>query len=154
MTEVHVLENPLTLCSDTRLADRKSGLDLLPPSLTQNNKISATFQDQIFRDLKRSPTIDTGVDALAKVREDLGEAQRSKGQMQLQMQNLTEETQRLRMQSKLDRKRISELTVERTNLVTRMSDRDEELKGKAKLLEVSLHVLFCYILILQVFNTS
>ena len=117
-----------------------------------HNKSSAIFQDQLSHDSKKPQTNDTGLDALAKVREDLGEAQRSKGQMQLQMQNLTEETQRLRTQSKLDRRRISELTMERTNLVTRMRDRDEELNGKAKLLEVCLFMIY-EPLALQVFTT-
>ncbi len=85
---------------------------------------------------------DTGAsDFLAKVREDLGEAQRSKGTMQAQLHSLTEETQTLREQSKVDRKRIGELALEKTNLATRMKDLNEELKGKAKLLEVGPLVL-------------
>lgn len=76
------------------------------------------------------------VDVLAKVREDLGEAQRSKGVMQAQLQNLNEEVVELRAQSQVDKKRISELGVDKTNLVKRMRDLDEELKGKTKLLEV------------------
>lgn len=73
---------------------------------------------------------------LAKVREDLGEAQRSKGAMQAQLQSLSEEVAELRAQSQVDKKRIGELGVGKTNLVKRMRDLDEELKGKAKLLEV------------------
>lgn len=76
------------------------------------------------------------LDVLAKVREDLGEAQRSKGVMQAQLQSLNEEVAELRAQSQVDKKRIKELGVEKTNLVKRMRDLDEELKGKAKLLEV------------------
>lgn len=76
------------------------------------------------------------LDVLAKVREDLGEAQRSKGAMQAQLQSLNEEVAELRAQSQVDKRRIRELGVEKTNLVKRMRDLDEELKGKAKLLEV------------------
>lgn len=76
------------------------------------------------------------LDVLAKVREDLGEAQRSKGAMQAQLQSLNGEVAELRAQSQVDKKRIRELGVEKTNLVKRMRDLDEELKGKAKLLEV------------------
>lgn len=76
------------------------------------------------------------IDVLAKVREDLGEAQRSKGAMQAQLQSLNEEVAELRAQSQIDKRRIRELGVEKTNLVKRMRDLDEELKGKAKLLEV------------------
>lgn len=76
------------------------------------------------------------LDVLAKVREDLGEAQRSKGAMQAQLQSLNEEGAELRTQSQVDKKRIENLGVEKTNLVKRMRDLDEELKGKTKLLEV------------------
>lgn len=81
-------------------------------------------------------------DALIRVQEDLSEAQRSRGAIQLQLQKLTDETKRLRLRSKTDSKRISELVSERTHLATRMRDRDEELRGKAKLLEVSPHPNF------------
>ena len=76
------------------------------------------------------------LDVLAKVREDLGEAQRSKGAMQAQLQSLKEEVAELRTRSQVDKKRIEDLGVEKTNLVKRMRDLDEELKGKTKLLEV------------------
>lgn len=66
----------------------------------------------------------------------MSEAQRSRGAMQLRLQSLTEEMKKLRVRSKVDSKRIGELVSERTHLATRMRDRDEELRGKAKLLEV------------------
>lgn len=83
------------------------------------------------------------LDVLAKVREDLGEAQRSKGAMQAQLQSLNEEVAELRAQSQVDKRRIRELGVEKTNLVKRMRDLDEELKGKAKLLEACFLPLNC-----------
>lgn len=88
------------------------------------------------------------LDVLAKVREDLGEAQRSKGAMQAQLQSLNEEVAELRAQSQVDKRRIKELGVEKTNLVKRMRDLDEELKGKAKLLEV------CFACVLKLFSST
>lgn len=123
------------------MADRASSLGLAHSeegSGLGRSKSSVALQDESARDSKKPPPNDAGLDALAKIRKDLSEAQRSKGAMELEIQGLAEETQRLRVQSKLDRKRLSELALERTNLATRMRDRDEELKGKAKLLEVSL----------------
>lgn len=122
------------------MADRAFG-----PGLTNSteglglrrSKSPVALQDESARDSKKSSTNDTGLDTLANIRRDLSEAQRSKGAMEVEIQGLSEETHKLRIQSKLDRKRISELASERTNLATRMRDRDEELKGKAKLLEVS-----------------
>lgn len=125
------------------MADRASGLGL--PHSTEGlglerAKSSVALQDKGTGGSKKPSPNDAGLDALAKIRNDLSEAQRSKGAMELEIQGFAEETQRLRVQSKLDRKRISELSLEKTNLAMRMRDRDEELKGKAKLLEVSLYV--------------
>lgn len=75
-------------------------------------------------------------DVLAKTRIDLSEAQRSRGIIQTRLQETTNELQQLRLQSASDRKRLDELTSEKTTLAIRIKDRDEELKGKAKLLEV------------------
>ncbi|KAF6231816.1 hypothetical protein HO173_009899 [Letharia columbiana] len=79
-----------------------------------------------------SPT--TG-ETITKVRQDLSEAQRSRGLMEAKLQSVTEELQKLRIQSSLDSKRIGELSKEKAMLTTGMRDRDEELRGKAKLLE-------------------
>ena len=126
------------------MADRASGVGLAHSTerlgLGQT-KSSIALQDESARGSKKTSPKDAGIDALSKIRKDLSEAQRSKGAMELEIQSLAEENQKLRVQSKLDRKRISELALERTNLATRMKDRDEELKGKAKLLEVSLYFL-------------
>ena len=48
---------------------------------------------------------------------------------------MTEELRKLRIQSSLDTKAIQELGKEKDMLVRRVKDRDEEIKGKAKLLE-------------------
>lgn len=70
------------------------------------------------------------------MRQDLSEAQRSRGLTEAKLQSVTEELQKLRIQSSLDSKRIGELSKEKVMLTTGMRDRDEELRGKAKLLEV------------------
>ena len=106
----------------------------------RRKKSSAALHDESTRSSKKPLPNDTALDALAKIQKDFSEAQRSKEAMELKLQGLAEETQRLRVQSKLDRLRINELALERTNLTMRMRDRDEELKGKAKLLEVSLYL--------------
>lgn len=79
--------------------------------------------------------------ALSKLRGNLSEAQHSRSMMQLRLQSLTEENKTLRGQSAFDSKQISELTSERIHLATKVKDRDEELKGKARLLEVSANDL-------------
>lgn len=128
--------------TDTRLADRAATLTTDPsnqPSKPPPESPVPASGEHVSSTGRQPSTVDR--DALIKVQEDLSEAQRSRGAIQLQLQNLTDETKRLRLRSKADTKRIGELVSERTHLATRMRDRDEELRGKAKLLEVSLH--FC-----------
>jgi hypothetical protein len=47
------------------------------------------------------------------------------------------ELDKLKKRSNLDGKRVADLLAERTHLQLRLKDRDEELRGKAKLLDVS-----------------
>ena len=58
--------------------------------------------------------------------------------MEARLQSITEDTQKLKLQSSVDKKQIRELAKEKAALATGLRDRNEELKGKAKLLEVSL----------------
>ena len=83
-------------------------------------------------------------DAIAKVRQDLSEAQRSRGLMETKLQSVIEDLQKLKIQSSLDSKRIGELSKEKATLTTGMRDRDEELRGKAKLLEVRVNAPYFY----------
>ena len=64
--------------------------------------------------------------------------------METRLQSATEELQKLKIQSSLDKKRIGELSKEKATLTTGMRDRDEELRGKAKLLEVRVIALRSY----------
>ena len=133
--------------SDTKLADRTTALDRTMSSslgqvsdaepqlkLNQNNG-AAKLHSPVPRDLD--------LEAISKIRQDLSEAQRSKGEMQARLQILTVELQKLKMQSKVNAKCSDELTAERAMLVSRIRDRDEELRGKAKLLVVSFLLLIC-----------
>ena len=70
-----------------------------------------------------------------QIRQDLAEAQRSRGVLEGRLHSVTEELQKLRIQASLDTKGIQELRMEKDMLVRRVKDRDEEIKGKAKLLE-------------------
>ncbi len=56
--------------------------------------------------------------------------------MQSRLDSLSEDLQKFKLQTQLNSKRIRELNAEKNLLTIRMRDQDEELKGKAKLLEV------------------
>lgn len=123
------------------MADRAAGLaspesELAPLAHNESSDGKKATRESKSKASRSKDVGTTSPDVLAKVREDLGEAQRSKGAMQVQLQSLSEEVAELRAQSQVDKKRIGELGVGKTNLVKRMRDLDEELKGKAKLLEV------------------
>ncbi|GIJ99882.1 autophagy protein 16, interacts with Atg12p-Atg5p [Aspergillus viridinutans] len=74
-------------------------------------------------------------DILAATRADLSEAQRARSELQARLTELSTELEKLRKRSTQDGRRIHTLESEVTHLQMRVKDRDEELKGKAKLLE-------------------
>lgn len=63
--------------------------------------------------------------------------------MENRLHIVAEELRELKIQSSLDSKRIGELTKDKVALTTGMRDRDEELRGKAKLLEVGFGNVLC-----------
>ncbi|KAI4166930.1 MAG: hypothetical protein LQ343_007633 [Gyalolechia ehrenbergii] len=119
----------------TRLADRIAGIEtraiLSNDNVVKSDPISAKLIPAQY-----PAQTSSGEDTLVKTRKDLSEAQRSRGIMQARLQNATNDLQQLRLQSATDRKRLGELNTEKATLAIRIKDRDEELKGKAKLLEV------------------
>ncbi|MCJ1224268.1 hypothetical protein MMC12_000912 [Toensbergia leucococca] len=84
-------------------------------------------------------------ETLTQLRLDLAEAQRGKSELAADLKSLNDELQKLKLKSKSDVKRVNELASEKAGLIIRMKDRDEELKGKAKLLEVGLRALDNYL---------
>lgn len=127
--------------TDTRLADRTATLhNLLPPGddLKAPCNVGSPAEPEEHRNRQdtRPPNSLVSGDALAKVRHDLAEAQRSRASMEARLHIITTEGAKLKTQASLDNRRIAELLKEKSTLITRTRDRDEELRGKAKLLEV------------------
>ncbi|KAJ6036957.1 Autophagy-related protein 16 [Penicillium herquei] len=77
-----------------------------------------------------SPTV-----LLNTTRADLAEAQRSRSELQEKLNQVITEVEKLRKRNTKDGRRINALESERLQLYSRLKDRDEELRGKAKLLE-------------------
>jgi hypothetical protein len=61
---------------------------------------------------------------------------RARGQLQAKFRAAEDELRKLRSQSKVDAKRISDLTAERNALLGRLKDRNEELVEKKKMNDV------------------
>ncbi|KAI4284570.1 MAG: hypothetical protein L6R35_004879, partial [Caloplaca aegaea] len=77
-------------------------------------------------------------EALVKARTDLSEAQRSRGIIEFRLRTVLNEVQHLKLESATARMQLNELTSDKAALALKLKDRDEELKGKAKLLEVGV----------------
>lgn len=71
----------------------------------------------------------------AQIRQDLAKAQQERSELQTRLDVATKELEALRSKSKADGKKLAQLTAHVSQLTIKLRDRDEELKGKAKLLE-------------------
>ncbi|KAL9612511.1 MAG: hypothetical protein Q9167_002896 [Letrouitia subvulpina] len=110
----------------TRLADRTAAADKKAVPQSNNN---STDTANIALQAKGAN------ESIIKIREDLAEAQRSREILQSHLQKVSDELQKLKIQTALDNKRIADLTSERASLTIKIRDRDEELRAKSKLLE-------------------
>ena len=81
-----------------------------------------------------APTTGTESALLARLRVDLAEALRAKGDFQRRLNVVEEELVRLRTKTTADNKTIQTLTAERKTLTIKLRDREEELRAKSKML--------------------
>lgn len=136
------------IASDAKLADRTATLQAARSAentgLREEPKSSPNLKERKTGRVKAVPGSPITGDAIIKVRQDLSEAQRGRGLMETRLQSVTEDLQKLKIQTSLDSKRIGELLKEKATLTTGMRDRDEELRGKAKLLEVRVNAFCSY----------
>lgn len=121
------------------MADRTASIEGHATRLDSTTQATEADRVKFPRDVPSQALVLTALDAeaLNKTRTDLSEAQRTRGVIQSRLQAVSNDLQQLRLQSALDKKRLNELTMDKATLTLRLKDRDEELKGKAKLLEVT-----------------
>ncbi|KFX87889.1 hypothetical protein O988_09238 [Pseudogymnoascus sp. VKM F-3808] len=109
----------------SRLADQTAALEA---------KVSANPSSPI----PTSPGNDTpglaNQDEGAQVKSDLAEALRAKGQLQRRLKVTEETLEGLKVRAKADSTLIRDLSAERVQLILKVKDRDEELRGKTQLL--------------------
>ncbi|KAH8790054.1 autophagy-related protein 16 [Hyaloscypha finlandica] len=84
---------------------------------------------------KETTITNTASNGAAQIRGELAEALRSNGQLQVRTKAAEAELVKLKAKSKSDRKLIEDLSKERAFLSQKLKDRDEELRGKTKLLD-------------------
>lgn len=72
---------------------------------------------------------------MVRLRADLAATQKSRADLQAQIKPLAAEARQLNQQVSRDARRIMELEREKAALERRVRDRDDEIRGKAKLVE-------------------
>lgn len=108
----------------TNLLDRTAALEA--------GKAANTSSDPKSKD---PPIPSTASDETAQIRGELAEALRSHGQLQSRTKIAEAELVKLKAKSKSEAKLIENLSRERAFLNQKLKDREEELRGKAKLLD-------------------
>jgi chromosome segregation ATPase len=121
--------------ADTRLADRIA--ELSQKQLTEASPENAAEQTHPPVASKRGskPTSPAPSESLSQMRQDLTRAQQDRGELQTRLDIVTKELETLKAKSKVDTRRISQLSAGVTQMTVRLRDREEELRGKAKLVE-------------------
>lgn len=115
-----------------------SNQTLLTPTDTRLADRSATQQHQEGLDEAAAPTLKSAVKSGAEtqVRQDLSAAQQMRADLQSRLTATTVELEKTKAKSKAEGRRMHEMNTEQNQLVVRLRDRDAEIRGKAKLLEV------------------
>ena len=122
---------------DTKLADRATTTDVLK---SKNREASAVTQPASAKGTHSNSPAETSsnAEALAKIQKELSEAQRSRGTLQSHLNDVSDDLQKSKLQSAMTKKRLDGLASEKAALARRLRDQDEELRAKAKLLEVRI----------------
>lgn len=127
---------------DSRLADRTAKLatplefSAGPGQLRSSGHEAHTAPPPPATSKKQPTERPSGTDLLNITRAELSAAQRSRSELQDRLDRVNTEYERLRKKSAHEDRRLNSLDHEKTNLQLRLKDRDEELRRKAKLLEV------------------
>jgi len=122
--------NPLLIeDTDTKLADRTAQV----VSASKQEDSPAPEPKSTGRSANK-PSSPAPV-SIATIREDLVAAQKQRGELQKRLDVATVDLEKLQKKSGSDDRRIDELTLERNAMTKKLRDRDEELRGKTKLLD-------------------
>ncbi|KFY09192.1 hypothetical protein V491_08345 [Pseudogymnoascus sp. VKM F-3775] len=109
----------------SRLADQTAALEA---------KVSAKSSSPIPTSPSNDVPGSSSQEEIAQVKSDLAEALRAKGQLQRRLKVAEETLEGLKARAKADSTLIRDISAERAQLILKVRDRDEELRGKAQLL--------------------
>ncbi|RMY52807.1 hypothetical protein D0863_14147 [Hortaea werneckii] len=127
----------------TRLADRAALLEAKPsPAVASSPTPPSTGRDRSDIATKpkggNEPESDAPPpphDLLAGLRTDLASTQRARAALQTQVEDLTATISALQTQNQASSTQIAQLSRQKADIDRKLRDRDEELKGKGRLVE-------------------
>jgi hypothetical protein len=121
----------------TKLADRTAQLSrpAPPPAPLEAPKSPPPSLIGRFSTKSPSPVPPIEAPSIAALRQEFTTAQAERAKLSAQLETTQAELQELKASSKTDRREITRLTKTSAQVQVRLRDRDEELRGKAKLLE-------------------
>ncbi|KAI9747370.1 MAG: hypothetical protein M1815_004282 [Lichina confinis] len=127
---------------DTKLADRTASLAVAPrppqapPETPRSPRAGFPTPGQRTKDKPTSSPTPTLTEPLfADLKRDLAEAQRTRADLQARLKAKTDQLELLTKKHQSTSKQAQELSTDRTALTTRLRDKEDELRGKTKLLE-------------------
>ena len=125
----------------TRLADRNAKLRAELREVKAASKVETPTSNPVpaplisygfRRQTSQQPHMDT--DATTQLRQDFAKAQQDRADLRSQLELMKRELETITTKGRSDTKKIVQLTSNGTLLSTKLRDREEELRGKAKLL--------------------
>lgn len=126
---------PTDKIADTRLADRTAELSQKRSTQGAPESTAEQLAPPLAGKRGSKLTSPPPSEALSQIRQDLMRAQHDRGELQTRLEIVTKELETLKAKSKIDTQRISQLSAGVTQMTVRLRDREEELRGKAKLVE-------------------
>ena len=121
----------------TKLAERTAQLSRPAPPLPPQEPPKSPPPSLVGRFSTKSPSPAPAIDSpsIAALRQEFTTAQAERAKLSSQLESVLAELDALKATTKNDRKEITRLTRISAQVQVRLRDRDEELRGKAKLLE-------------------
>ena len=131
----------------TKLADQQAELQKKAriaensPSLEDASKVPEAAPSagwgvrRVTSPATRPESPNSAATQLAQLRQDLSKAQQERADLQTRLDAALRELETSKGKAKVDNKRITQLSASVSQLTIKLRDREEELRGKAKLIE-------------------
>ena len=120
-----------------RIADQKAELERQASAFQPTEEKPTASPPPTLAGLRRvtSPPPRPKSPSVVQIRQDLAKAQQERGDLQSRLEATIRDLDTAKAKAKMDTKKINQLTANVSQLTMKLRDRDEELKGKAKLVK-------------------